>query len=369
MSSPKWLLYGAYGHTGRLIVEEIQRRRHASDRSDLSVISPIPAGRNRGSLDKLAQRLDYPPRVFGLDDANEIVRQIDDVDAVLNCAGPFSATAVPMIEACLATGAHYLDITGEIAAIEAAAGRSSRAQKAGVTLMPAVGFDVVPSDCLAVKLAERLPDACRLELALTGTGTISRGTARTMLEGLGQGGRVRKGGRIETVPLGWKSKLIPFRDGTRPAVTVAWGDIATAWHSTAIPDIEVYVAMEKSSIKWLRRIGSFAPYLLAPLPERISLAVLRRFMLGSRSPSEDTEQGAAVQGSFWGCVYNDLGQRASATLTTPSAYRLTALTALGCLEKTLAGETSPGFTTPGEAFGGDFILSIPETSFRWESTP
>ncbi len=364
MSSPQWLLYGAYGHTGRLIVEEIERRRDVSHGSDLSVMAPILAGRNRASLHEWAQRLDCPTRVFGLDDADEIVRRIDGVDAVLNCAGPFSATAVPMIEACLAAGADYLDITGEIAAIEAAARRSSRAEKAGVTLMPAVGFDVVPSDCLAVKLAQRLPHARRLELAFSGTGTISRGTARTMLEGLGQGGRVRKNGRIETVPLGWKSKLVPFRDGRRHAVTVAWGDIATAWYSTAIPDIEVYVAMEEGAIKWLRRIGPWAPYLLAPLPEKISLAVLRRFMSGWKSPSSVSEQG-----SFWGCVHADQGRRVSATLTTPGAYRLTALTALACLEKTLAGETTPGFTTPGAAFGGDFILSIPETSFRWESSP
>ncbi len=364
MSSPKWLLYGAYGHTGRLIVEELQRRRQDADRSDLCVIAPILAGRNRASLDKLCPSLDCPGRDFDLNDVDEIVRHIEDVDVVLNCAGPFSATAVPMIEACMAAGVHYLDITGEIAAIEAAAQRSDQAQKAGVTLLPAVGFDVVPSDCLALKLAQRLPDAQRLELAFSGTGTISRGTARTMLEGLGQGGRVRKNGRIEKVPHGWKSKLVPFREGTRYTATVAWGDIATAWHSTGILDIEVYVAMDESSIKWMRRMGSWAHYLLAPLPEKISQAVLRRFMLGSKSPADTIPQG-----SFWGCVYNARGQEAAATLTTPSAYHLTALTALGCLEKTLAGKTAAGFTTPAAAFGADFILSIPETSFRWEATP
>ncbi len=361
MPSPKWLLYGAYGHTGCLIVEEIARRRQDSDRSDLCVISPIAAGRNRANLDKSLPRLDCETRVFSLEDADEIVNQIKDVDAVLNCAGPFSATAVSMIEACLAAGVHYLDITGEISAIEEAAGRGERAKAAGITLMPAVGFDVVPSDCLAVKLADRLPDADRLELAFTGTGTISRGTARTMLEGLGQGCSVRKNGRIETVPLGWKSKPIPFRDGERHTATVGWGDIATAWYSTKIPNIEVYVAMDESSTKWMRRIGPAAHYLLAPLPERISLAVLRRFMLGPKSSNQPPPQG-----SFWGCVYNDRGQTVSATLTTPAAYHLTALTALACLEKTLGGQTPSGFTTAGSAFGGDFILSIPETSFRWE---
>lgn len=363
MSSHKWLLYGAYGHTGRLIVEEIQRRRIVADRSDLCVISPILAGRNRAGLDKLSTSLDCPRRAFNLDDVDEIVRHINDVDAVLNCAGPFSATAVPMVEACMAVGADYLDITGEIASIEEAAARNDRARKAGVTLMPAVGFDVVPSDCLALKLVERLPDARSLELAFTGTGAISRGTARTMIEGLGRGGRIRRNGRIEKVPLGNKSKVIPFRDGARLAATVSWGDVVTAWHTTAIPNIEVYVAMDESSIKWMRRMGPLVHFLLASLPERIAHVVLRRFMLDSKQPQEP-----APQGSLWGCVYNDSGRQASATLTTPSAYSLTALTALACLEKILGGQTEPGFSTPAAAFGGDFILSIPGTSFRWEST-
>ncbi|MBN2295224.1 MAG: saccharopine dehydrogenase NADP-binding domain-containing protein [Pirellulales bacterium] len=159
MPSPKWLLYGSYGYTGRLIVEEIERRRRDCDRSDLSVIEPILGGRHRASVEKMSDQMGYPCRVFNLDDIDEIVHRIHDVDVVLNCAGPFSATAVAMIEACLKAGVHYLDITGEIAAIEEAAGRGRRAEEAGVTLMPAVGFDVVPSDCLAVKLAERLPDA------------------------------------------------------------------------------------------------------------------------------------------------------------------------------------------------------------------
>ena len=81
-------------------------------------------------------------------------------------------------------GGHYLDITGEIPVIEAAASRHDRAVKAGVCLIPAVGFDVVPSDCLAAMLARRLPDATELILAFTGVSRLSTGTAKTMLEGL-----------------------------------------------------------------------------------------------------------------------------------------------------------------------------------------
>ena len=323
---------------------------------------PILAGRDRAKLDELAGKLNCPPRSFDLNKStSETASQLEDVDVVLNCAGPFSSTAVPMIEACMAAGVHYLDITGEIDAIEAAAARGQEAETTGVTLMPAVGCDVVPSDCLALRLARRLPDARRLQLAFGGIGRLSRGTARTMLEGIHQGGRVRKDGRIVSVPLAWKSKQIPFRDGPRQTATIAWGDVATAWYTTAIPDIEVYVAMRQRSIRWLRHTRLIAPILLAALPEKVSLALLRRFMSDSGSQRENSRKA-----SFWGGAWNERGEAVSATLTTPGAYRLMVLTALACLEKTLSGQTSPGFTTPATAFGEDFILSMPGTTFRWE---
>ena len=145
------------------------------------------AGRNAPAIGALARRLHCPSRVFSLPDPAEIAASLADVRAVLHCAGPFSATAEPMLDACIDVGVHYLDITGEIGAIEAAAARHDRAVEAGVGLVPAVGFDVVPSDCLAAMLAQRLPEATHLILALTGTGTVSPGTAKTMVEGLARG--------------------------------------------------------------------------------------------------------------------------------------------------------------------------------------
>ncbi len=362
MSSSTWLLYGAYGHTGRMIAEEAARRVDAGDdesRLDL----PILAGRDRAKVDELADKLSCPRRVFDLQNESKIVAQLAGVQAVLNCAGPFSATAMPLIAACMAAGVHYLDITGEIDAIEAAAARGEKAKEAGVTLMPAVGFDVVPSDCLALRLARRLPDACRLELAFAGVGSPSRGTVRTMLAGIRHGGRVRRNGRITSVPLAWKSKLIPFRDGPREAATIAWGDVATAWYTTAIPDIEVYAAMPPSSIRWIKRTRLVAPALLSLLPQKAAQALLRRFLTDSQT---DSRQENSRQGSFWGGVWNRQGRSLTATLTTPEPYRLTVLTALASLQKTLAAQAPPGFTTPASAFGDDFILSIPGTEFRWE---
>ena len=349
---PSWLLYGAYGYTGRRIAEEACRRG----------MRPVLAGRDAAKVDALAARLQCPERVFLLDSPESIAGHLADVRAVLHCAGPFSATARPMIDACLRAGVHYLDITGEIDAIEVAAERHERARAAGVTLLPAVGFDVVPSDCLAAMLAQRLPAATRLELAFEAFGPPSRGTARTMLEALPRGGRVRVDGRIVTVPSGWKSMEVPFRHGKRWAVTVPWGDVASAYHSTGIPNIEVYLGVPRGQVFALRWMRPFLPLLRGRRINSLLRSAIDRFV---RGPSD--RQQEANRGSFWGRVRDAEGRAVSATLETPAGYTLTVLTALASLERVLAGVAPTGFATPSKAFGREFVLGIPGTDFRWET--
>jgi short subunit dehydrogenase-like uncharacterized protein len=201
MSEFEWMLYGANGYTARCIAEECTRKG----------VRPLLAGRNSSAIAELAGRFGFEHRVFGLDGPSELRANIRGLKLILNCAGPFSATARPLMEACLAERVHYLDITGEIDVIEAAAALDERAKTAGVILLPAVGFDVVPSDCLAKTLSQKLPDADRLELAFAAGGSVSPGTAKTMLEGAGEGGRARINGGIERVPLAWKTREVPFR--------------------------------------------------------------------------------------------------------------------------------------------------------------
>jgi short subunit dehydrogenase-like uncharacterized protein len=345
-----WILYGAYGYTGRLIAEEAVRRG----------MRPTLAGRDAPRATAIAKKLDCPVRAFDLNDPGRIASQLAGHRAVLHCAGPFSATARPMVEACLAAGVHYLDITGEIEVIEAAAALGERAAAAGVVLLPAVGFDVVPSDCLAAMLAQKLPGATLLQLAFAGTGSISPGTAKTMLEAFPRGGRVRIDGRITPVPAGWKTMDVPFDDGPQPAVTVPWGDVATAWHSTGIGNIEVYLAMTPRQIRWFRRLHRFLAAARFALPLGLLQWGIRRFIAG---PS--AEERRTLRGSFWGRVSDATGQTVEATLVTASGYQLTVWAALACLERVLAGTVAGGFWTPSKAFGPDFVLSIPETELRW----
>jgi len=150
----RWMIYGANGYTGELIAREAARRG----------LKPVLAGRRRESVEELARTLGLEARAFGLDDVAALTGQIQGHALVLNCAGPFSATAAPMMEACLRAGAHYLDITGEIAVFEHAQSLDARARDAGVVLCPGVGFDVIPTDCVAAALKAALPDATHLAL-------------------------------------------------------------------------------------------------------------------------------------------------------------------------------------------------------------
>ena len=345
------IIYGANGYTGRLIAAEAVRQG----------LQPILAGRNREQIEALATELNAPSRVFALDDVAAVARQLEGAPAVLNCAGPFSATAAPMMEACLQAKAHYLDITGEIDVIEAAAALDARAREAGVSILPAVGFDVVPSDCLAAMLADKLPSATHLVLAFTATGGPSPGTAKTVLETLPSGGRARIGGEIRRVPAAWKTRQVPFRGGQQLAETIPWGDIASAWHSTGIANIETYMAASPAMVRqqrWLRRI---APLLRFSFVKKVIRTYIERSIAG---PSDS--QRKRGRASFWGQVSDDQGRVAEATLEAPEGYTLTALTAVACLQRTIAGDTPPGFATPSKAFGKDFILGFPGVDLRWE---
>jgi short subunit dehydrogenase-like uncharacterized protein len=333
-----WLLYGAYGYTGariaRLAVERGER--------------PTLAGRNPDATATLAAELGLPYCALGLDDPARLREALGGFRAVLHCAGPFSATSRPMADACLDVGVHYLDITGEIAVFEALAARTEEARAAGVCLLPGVGFDVVPTDCLAALLAERLPGANELELAFKGAGTPSRGTARTMLEVARDGGAARVNGRIERVPLAWKTMEVPFPSGPRMAAAIPWGDVSTAFTSTGIPNITVYLAMPRGNLRALPWLDRLAPLLGSTASQSILRRVVDRQAHG---PSAATT--ATGRSEVWGRVRHPDGRSVTGTLTCPEGYRLTADSALRAIVR--RDDLPAGFQTPSTALGARFI--------------
>ncbi len=344
------MIYGANGYTGALLAREAVHRG----------FKPMLAGRSAEPIERLATELACPHRVFDLDDSTaQVAGHLEGVRAVVHCAGPFSKTSVPMVEACLKAGAHYLDITGEIDVIETCAAYHDRAQASGICVMPAVGFDVVPTDCLAASLAAELPTATRLELAFEAISEVSPGTAKTMVENLPSGGRARIDGKIVAVPNAWKTMRVPFRGGSRLAMTIPWGDVASAFYSTGIQNIETYMVVPRMQIVAARWLGwAF---------RMASLGAVQKFM---RWWIERTKHGpdAALRksggSSIWGRVTDDAGRWVDGTLETPEGYSLTVDTALAAVERVLAGDAKPGFSTPSTAFGKDFILSVPGTDMQ-----
>ena len=339
----EFLLYGANGYTGALVA------RTAAGRG----LKPVLAGRTESKIAPLATELGFGHRVFGLDDPRKLDANLKDFPVVLHCAGPFSHTSRPVADACLRTRTHYLDITGEVAVFEALAARDAEARAAGVMLLPGVGFDVVPSDCLAAHLKRRLPTATKLTLAIRGTGRLSHGTIRTMVENVDRGGLVRRGGRLTPVPAAWKTREVDFGEGPVKATTIPWGDVATAFHSTGIPDIETYAALPASARLMMKASRPFKRLLALPKVQAFLKSRIDRLPAGPSD--EERRRGASF---VWGEVEDDAGMKRASLLCGPEGYTLTALTALAAVERVLKGEHTPGFQTPSRAYGPDFVMEI-----------
>ncbi|MGY6518614.1 MAG: saccharopine dehydrogenase family protein [Lysobacteraceae bacterium] len=340
-----WMIYGANGYTGELAAREAVQRG----------LRPILAGRSREAVSALADELGLPCRVFGLDDVQSVRQALDGVGLVLHCAGPFSATAAPMLEACLAARCHYLDITGEIDVFAHCHAQDERAKAAGIVVLPGAGFDVVPTDCLAAMLKRDLPDARALVLAFDAGGGPSPGTAKTSVEGLGKGGRARIDGRVEKVPLAWKARSFD-RDGqARHAMTIPWGDVYTAHVSTGIPDIEVYMAVPPATVKRLRRMRPFGALLgWGPVQAFLKRQVAKKV----RGPS--AERRGRTDTFVWGEATGADGTVLKKTLRTPNGYELTVTASLGIVGRLLDGPApAPGFHTPSLLMGADYVLSLP----------
>ncbi len=337
-----FLIYGANGYTGELIT------RYAAERG----MKPILAGRNAIQIEALAKKHTLEYRVFSLDETERLDAALQEVEMVLHCAGPFSLTSRPMVEACIRNRKHYTDITGEIAVFEACAAMGRKAEDAGVMLMPGVGFDVVPSDCLAKHLKDRLPTATHLSLAFYGMGRISHGTQATMTMNVGKGGAIRKDGKITSVPAAWKTREIDFGEGVvKTGVTIPWGDVATAYHSTGIPNIEVFTVVPLPQLKMLK-LSRYLGWLLASKP--INDFLQKQIPPGGPS-DEERAKGRTL---MWGEAIDLNGNRVEARQQGPEGYTLTAVAALNIAERILGGDLTPGYQTPAKAYGADLVLEI-----------
>ncbi|MGM1059285.1 saccharopine dehydrogenase family protein [Saccharothrix sp. Mg75] len=328
------MVYGVSGFTGTLVAELAVARGE----------QPVLAGRSADRVRPVAERLGLEYRVF---DLAEAAGALGDVDVVAHCAGPFSATSAPMVDACLATGTHYLDITGEIDVFEAVAARHEEAREAGVVLLPGVGFDVVPTDCAAAMLKQALPSATHLDLAFVVQGGASAGTALTAVEGSGGGGRARVDGVIRGVPLGHRRRTAHFRDRARDVGAIPWGDVSTAHRSTGIPNVTTFTTVPSL----LGKLQPFtAPLLRTPVAQKLGKALAKRI------GGPDAGTRARTRSEVFGEAWDDDGNRVRVALTGPNAYDLTADSVVTAARR--VSTVPAGAHTPSSAFGADYVRGL-----------
>ena len=337
-----WMIYGAYGYTGRLVAAL------ATERGEL----PVLAGRDERRLRDLGELFELEHRTFDLSDTTATRRGLEGIDAVAHCAGPFSATSKPMVDACLDSSTHYLDITGEIDVFEAVLSRGEEARQAGISLLPGSGFDVVPSDCLAALLARALPEANRLELAIKMAGGVSPGTAKTAMESLGTPGRARVDGVIGPVPADRQKRQVTFADGKATVFAISWGDVSTAFHSTGIGDIVVYAALPAA----VGAITGVAQMAGPATRSRLIQGTLKRLV--GRLPGPSAKARAEGHGQLWGQVSDRNGNRLQGTITTLNGYDLTADAVVRIAQLLTAGKIETGALTPSQALGPDFVREL-----------
>lgn len=356
-----WMIYGATGYTGTLVAEEAVRKGH----------KPLLAGRSAAKLRPLAERLGLEYAAVGLDDADALAKAVGSVELVYNAAGPFIHTSDPILKACLQTGAHYLDITGEVPVYQNAYSYDAAAREKGIAIIPGVGFDVLPSDSLIKYVANKLPDAIHLEVAvdaLAGGGGagdgLSAGTAKSMVELLPMIGTLeRRNTKIERIPFGAGLRSVRFPRATKTVMPASWGDVEVAYRSTGIPNIKVYLSLPPALMYSARVVGP-------PLIRLLKINSVRDFVsrqIDRRLPGPSEATRKQGRSAVYVIARNGMGDKCEAWLETLEGYQFTMVAAVLVVERVLDGNFA-GALTPSQALGTDFVLGIEGTT-RYDALP
>lgn len=320
----KLLIYGATGYTGSLVARQAKA----------AGLDFVIAGRDSDKLLSLALELDVSHSVFALDDQGVVIEALKNFDVVLNCAGPFVKTAERLMRACIESGTHYLDITAEINVYRMAEQLGKDAVDAGIMLMPGVGWDVVPTDCLAVRVAQRVEHPVSLRIALQVAASMSRGSAISAGEIIAAGLLTRVDGVLAPAPNA-QPALFDFGDGPVTCAPLSFGDLVTAWHSTGIPNIAMFVNVTG---------GAFPGGDLSELPD---------------GPSSEERAGQRARAVVE--ITGADGSIARSVIETVNGYSYTPLVAVEAARRVLASEKRAGFDTPARLFGASFAETIAGT--------
>ena len=339
------LIYGAYGFTGKGIAELA---------SEYGIV-PVLAGRNASKLKPLADSLGYDYVVLPLENNHDnLVKVLKHFEIVLHIAGPYTHTAKPMLDAVVEAGTHYVDLTGENHVIQAELDRDEEFKRANIMVMPAVGYDVVPTDCLNVYVADKISQPTQLTVVLNGSyaaaagAQASRGTMKSGLEMLGRPLLKRENGEMVAMAT---PELIHRKENGREQtlLQIPWADMITSYVSTGIPNIEVFQVQEGELPPWLLRVAQ------SDAGRRVLGWLIDNFAPEGPPPSAQENRQTRIVST----VSNEAGATASAALITPEAYLLTFHSTLIIARRVIDGQWEPGFQTVGKVYGPDLVLEVP----------
>lgn len=318
------MIYGATGYTGRMAALQAQKLG----------LAPVLAGRKEQALAALASELGLEHRVFALEDEALVRHALEGVDVLLNCAGPFSHTASPLIAACLQVRTHYLDIAAELDSYLLSEQNNQDAIGAGVMLLPGCGGSVAMLGSLAARAVEVVSAPVALRIALHVSGAMSRGSATSASQNMTAQCLMRKDDKLTSRD---PSDLRSFNFGSYEAscFPVTLPDLITIAQQTGIGDIETYVHVSGTA---------FPDGDLSELPAG-----------PDAKAREANRYQAAVE-----VVAKD-GTTTRAFLDTVNGYTFTPLAAVEAARRVLAGQVRTGFQTPVGLFGSGFAETIADT--------
>ena len=317
------LVYGANGHTGRFVVDELLRRG----------VTPVLSGRSAPALEALARELGgLEWRSWALDDG--ATPPLDGVDVVVNCAGPFLDTALPVATAAVAAGAHYLDVTAEQAAVQGVYRElAGAARSAGVGVVPAMAFygglaDLLATSGSAAGPADEITVAIALDRWWPTEGTRVTGRRNTVRRLVVSDGRLAP--LAEPAPVTTWRFPDPF--GEQHMVGLPFSEVVTI--ARHLPVVELHSYLNTGSLNDVRDPATPPPV--------------------ATDESGRSDQRFAVE-----VVVRRGGQERTITASGRDIYAVTAPIVVEGAVRLLTGRTlTTGVAAPGEIFDAEEVLAV-----------
>ncbi len=295
-------------------------------------------------------------RPAGIDRPADLIAAFRGCDAVINCAGPFLELGQPVVRAAIAAGCHYVDTSAEQMFVKGVFDDlSADAERSGVTVVPATGYDVVPADLLAHATAGLVAPVSDLVIAYDVQGfDMTRGTLRSAFAML-------TGGQLSYVGGEWRSGEPPtnhtsvaFPGNAAPTPVMNWPgcEIVTVPHHVQTRQLSVVInasAATPEFFQLLQMPADTVAEIVDALPE---------------GPAEARRPAAAF--TIVADAVGSEGRRARGVLHGRDIYGCTAVIAVEAVRRLLSQPVRSGVLAPSEAYGvTDFLNFLVPYGFSW----